>query len=90
MNAESEILRADNQTKQPQKNMNTLEIKGNWNVVKGKIKQRWGSLTDDDLQYTEGQEQELVGRIQKATGETHEAVEKALYDVCKSCTAQTR
>lgn len=62
--------------------MNTLEIKGNWNIAKGKLKQQWGELTDDDLDYVEGQQDELVGRIQKRTGQTKEAVEKALKDSC--------
>jgi len=62
--------------------MNTLEIKGNWNVAKGKLKQKWAKLTDDDLQYVEGKEDELIGRIQKRTGATREAVEKALRDDC--------
>jgi uncharacterized protein YjbJ (UPF0337 family) len=62
--------------------MNKLEMKGNWNIAKGKLKQRWGKLTDSDLQYREGQEAELVGRIQKRTGETKEAVEKALDEAC--------
>jgi uncharacterized protein YjbJ (UPF0337 family) len=60
--------------------MNKLQIKGNWNIAKGKLKQRWGDLTDDDLDYAEGKEEELVGRIQKRTGETREAVEKALAE----------
>ncbi len=60
--------------------MNTLEIKGDWNIAKGKLKQKWAGLTDDDLQYAEGQKDELVGRIQKRTGETREAVEKALKE----------
>lgn len=52
--------------------MNTtkLNLKGNWNVIKGKLKQAYGELTDDDLKYTEGQEDELVGRIQKRVGAT--------------------
>ncbi len=52
--------------------MNTtqLSLKGNWNVVKGKLKQAYGELTDDDLKYVEGQEDELVGRIQKRIGTT--------------------
>ncbi len=54
--------------------MDKLEIKGNWNELKGKVKQRWGNLTDDDLQYTEGKEDELVGRIQQKTGSTREEV----------------
>jgi uncharacterized protein YjbJ (UPF0337 family) len=65
--------------------MNTLELKGNWNIIKGKLKQRWGTLTDDDLRLVEGEEQELVGRIQKRTGEAREAVEKALEDASASC-----
>jgi len=58
--------------------MTTLEIKGDWNIAKGKLKQKWANLTDDDLQYIEGKKDELVGRIQKRTGETREAVEKAI------------
>ena len=60
--------------------MDKLRIKGNWNVIKGSLKQRWGQLTDDDLQYIEGQEQELIGRIQKRTGETREAIQEALAE----------
>lgn len=60
--------------------MNKFTFKGDWNIAKGKLKQRWGSLTDDDLRYTEGLGDELIGRIQKRTGETREAVEKALRD----------
>jgi uncharacterized protein YjbJ (UPF0337 family) len=60
--------------------MNKLEVKGDWNIIKGKLKQKYAKLTDNDLQYTHGQEDELVGRIQKRTGETKEAVEKALRD----------
>ncbi len=58
--------------------MDKLRIKGNWNVIKGSLKQRWAKLTDDDLKYTEGQEQELIGRIQKRTGESREAIREAL------------
>jgi uncharacterized protein YjbJ (UPF0337 family) len=54
--------------------MDKLEIKGNWNEMKGKVKQHWGNLTDDDLQYSEGKEDELVGRIQKKTGAAREEV----------------
>ncbi|NLT71114.1 MAG: CsbD family protein [Verrucomicrobiaceae bacterium] len=60
--------------------MNTLQIKGNWNIAKGKLKQRWADLTDDDLEYLEGQEDELIGRIQRRTGETRETVERALAE----------
>jgi uncharacterized protein YjbJ (UPF0337 family) len=64
--------------------MNTLEIKGDWNVTKGKLKQKWAKLTDDDLQFAEGKQEELLGRIQKRTGETREAVEKAVREACGS------
>lgn len=62
--------------------MNSLEIKGDWNIAKGKLKQKWAKLTDDDLQYVEGKKDELLGRIQKRTGETREAVEKAVKESC--------
>ena len=70
----------DGQQKQ-KNNMTTLEIKGDWNITKGKLKQKWAKLTDDDLQYAEGQQDELIGRIQKRTGETREAVEKAIKEL---------
>lgn len=60
--------------------MNKLQFKGDWNILKGRIKQRWANLTDDDLRYADGQADELVGRIQKRTGESREAVERALRD----------
>ncbi len=60
--------------------MNKLEIKGDWNITKGKLKQKWAKLTDDDLQYVSGKNEELLGRIQKRTGETREAIEKAIND----------
>jgi uncharacterized protein YjbJ (UPF0337 family) len=65
--------------------MNTLEIKGDWNITKGKLKQKWAKLTDDDLQCVEGKQEELLGRIQKRTGETREAVEKAIKEASSSC-----
>jgi uncharacterized protein YjbJ (UPF0337 family) len=65
--------------------MTTLEIRGDWNITKGKLKQRWAQLTDDDLQYGEGKQEELLGWIQKRTGETREAVEKAGKESGFSC-----
>jgi uncharacterized protein YjbJ (UPF0337 family) len=67
--------------------MTKLEIKGDWNISRGKLKQKWAKLTDNDLQYTEGKQEELVGRIQKLTGETREAVEKAINESCSSCSS---
>ena len=64
--------------------MNKLEIKGDWNITKGKLKQKWAQLTDDDLQYAEGKQEELLGRIQKRTGETRDAIEKTIKDACSS------
>jgi uncharacterized protein YjbJ (UPF0337 family) len=61
--------------------MNTLHIKGDWNIAKGKLKQKYAKLTDNDLTYVEGQEDELIGRIQKRTGDTKEAVQ-AFIDRC--------
>jgi uncharacterized protein YjbJ (UPF0337 family) len=54
--------------------MDKLEIKGNWNILKGNLKQKYSKLTDDDLTYVEGKEDELVGRIQKKTGKTRQEV----------------
>jgi uncharacterized protein YjbJ (UPF0337 family) len=51
-----------------------LKIKGNWNEIKGKIKQQYANLTDDDLLYEEGKEDELFGRLQKKTGHTKEEI----------------
>jgi uncharacterized protein YjbJ (UPF0337 family) len=78
---------AANQNKQQKKLtiMTTLEIKGDWNITKGKLKQKWAKLTDSDLQYVEGKHEELLGRIQKRTGETREAVEKAIKESCSTC-----
>jgi len=61
--------------------MNTLEIKGDWNIAKGKLKQKWASLTDDDLQYVEGKYEEMLGRLQKRTGANREAIEKVFQEV---------
>jgi uncharacterized protein YjbJ (UPF0337 family) len=50
------------------------KIKGNWNEIKGKIKQEYAELTDDDLTYQEGKEDEMLGRLQKKMGKTKEEV----------------
>ncbi len=59
-------------------NATKLNLKGNWNVVKGKLKQAYGELTDDDLKFEAGREEELVGRIQKRIGTTAADVEHLL------------
>ncbi|HLT72577.1 MAG TPA: CsbD family protein [Cyclobacteriaceae bacterium] len=58
--------------------MDKLNLKGNWNVVKGKLKQKYGDLTDDDLTYVEGKEDELFGRIQKRLGKSREEIEREI------------
>jgi uncharacterized protein YjbJ (UPF0337 family) len=49
-----------------------LNIKGNWNELKGKLKQKYGQLTDDDLTFAEGKEDEWLGRLQQKLGRTKE------------------
>jgi uncharacterized protein YjbJ (UPF0337 family) len=51
-----------------------LKLKGDWNETKGKIKQAYGDLNDDDLAYEEGKDDELVGRLQKKIGKSKEEV----------------
>jgi uncharacterized protein YjbJ (UPF0337 family) len=65
--------------------MTKLEIKGDWNITKGKLKEKWAKLTDNDLQFAEGKQAEVIGRIQKCTGETREAVEKAVKEFSAAC-----
>ena len=60
--------------------MDTLGTKGDWNIIKGKLKQKWAQLTDDDLQYVEGKSEELFGTIQVRTGETVEAIKKTFKE----------
>lgn len=62
--------------------MTATETKGNWNILKGKLKQKWANLTDDDLVNLEGKADELVGRIQKRTGESQEAIRRYLKKEC--------
>ncbi|MRX48276.1 CsbD family protein [Pedobacter puniceum] len=54
--------------------MDKLELKGKWNEIKGKVKQAYADLTDDDLTYQEGQEDEMLGKIQSKTGKTRDEV----------------
>ena len=61
--------------------MNTQQLKGKWNEVKGKLKQKYADLTDDDLLYVEGKEDELYGRIQGKIGKTKEEVQKEINDL---------
>jgi uncharacterized protein YjbJ (UPF0337 family) len=58
--------------------MDKLEIKGNWNKMKGKVKQAYADLTDDDLKYEEGKDDELLGRLQTKTGKSKDDLVKWL------------
>jgi uncharacterized protein YjbJ (UPF0337 family) len=61
--------------------MTALELKGNWNQAKGKLKQKFGNLTDNDLMFEEGKEEELLGRLQEKTGESKEKLRKFIEEV---------
>jgi uncharacterized protein YjbJ (UPF0337 family) len=61
--------------------MDKLEVKGQWNVWKGKLKQQYAELTDDDLKYEEGKDDELWGRIQKKTGKVKDDLVKWLKGI---------
>ena len=64
------------------KPVNSTTLKGNWNTTKGKLKKKYAELTDNDLVYEEGREDELIGRIQKRTGAAREEIENFLRDDC--------
>ena len=60
--------------------MTTQFLKGNWNTLKGNLKQKYAQLTDDDLKYVEGKEDELLGKIQKKLGVTQAVLEKIISE----------
>jgi uncharacterized protein YjbJ (UPF0337 family) len=60
--------------------MNKLQIKGNWNEIKGKLKQKFADLTDDDLTFAEGKEDEMLGRLQQRLGKSEEEVRRAVEE----------
>lgn len=64
--------------------MSTLATKGAWNIAKGKLKQKIAQLTDDELQFFAGKEDELTGRIQKHTGQFRGKI-KQLQDEAGEC-----
>ena len=61
--------------------MNKLNIKGNWNEVAGKLKQKFANLTDDDLLFKEGKEEELLGKLQQKLGKTQEEIRRLIEKV---------
>lgn len=61
--------------------MNDLELKGNWNEMKGKLKEEYAVLTDNDLAYEEGQEDQLIGNIQEKLGKSKKEVKDIIRDL---------
>ncbi len=61
--------------------MNTTDLKGKWNQVKGKLKQEYADLTENDLLYEEGKEEELYGRIQERIGKSKDEIKKWIADL---------
>jgi uncharacterized protein YjbJ (UPF0337 family) len=58
--------------------MTKLEFKGSWNEAKGKLKQKYGQLTDDDLAFSEGKDDELLGRLEKKLGKAKDAIREEI------------
>lgn len=58
-----------------------LQIKGNWNEIKGKLKQKYGQLTDDDLTFAQGKEEELLGRLQQRLGKDKEDLRRTIEEM---------
>lgn len=61
--------------------MITLTFKGNWNETAGRIKQKFADLTDDDLLFKQGKEEELLGRLQKKLGKTKEEIRSLIEKI---------
>lgn len=61
--------------------MNSTEVKGNWNELKGKLKQKFAVLTDNDLMFEEGKKEEMLGKLQAKLGKTKEEMEKILNEL---------
>lgn len=60
--------------------MNTTELKGRWHELTGKLKQKYAHLTDDDLLFVEGKEDEMFGRLQTRLGKTKEEIRRELEE----------
>ena len=65
--------------------MNWDEVSGNWKQFKGKVKEKWGKLTNDDVDVVAGKRDQLVGKIQERYGMTRDAADKDLRDWEKTC-----
>jgi len=60
---------------------NLTELKGNWNEIKGKLKQKFGMLTDSDLLFAEGKQDEMLGRLQTKLGRTKAEIHKIIAEI---------
>lgn len=60
--------------------MNKDEVSGNWKQFKGKVKEKWGKLTDDDMTVIEGKRDQLVGKIQERYGYAKDQAEREVKD----------
>jgi uncharacterized protein YjbJ (UPF0337 family) len=58
-----------------------MQLKGSWNEIKGKLKQKYGQLTDQDLMFAEGKEDELLGRLQKRLGKTKDELRAEIAEM---------
>lgn len=64
-------------------------LAGDWNEIKGRLRQRWGELTDDDLPQIRGDAEQIIGAIQRKTGEAHEAIAQYLQELSSSAVSAT-
>ena len=83
MHGEDSLLKPPSRN-QSETSMNTDQIQGNWNILKGRIKQAYGQLADDDLTRTEGNLDEIAGLIQRSVGKTREEAKRELEELAKS------
>jgi len=68
--------------------LNAQQVHGQWNSIRGKIKEKWGQLTDDDLKVASGNVDQLVGTIQQKTGVAREEIEKFINGLTSNSTLQ--
>ena len=69
--------------------MNTDTIKGEWKQLTGKVKEKWGKLTDDDLTTINGQKDQFIGKLQERYGYAKERAAREVDEFCKQCDCQT-
>jgi uncharacterized protein YjbJ (UPF0337 family) len=65
--------------------VNTTQLKGKWTQLKGKVREKWGRLTDDDLDIVQGNAEQLAGKLQERYGYQREQAQREVNEFCKSC-----